>query len=326
VPSLEFMQQNRIELPKEGTLTSCDVLLDFFDNKVECDSIIVDFINAEFYDISSIVALLAKLHILVRNGFSVLIENYKNSGPFLYMQRMNFFEKCGIKLEENFTRHPSRGRFVEIHVIGKGHRIDTARLSDEVADCIAPEEKDLDDPDQTGFYDGVAYSVSELINNVIQHSSSYGFLGAQYYRRDDLTQIIVADVGIGIKQSFIDSDSPYALKATTDQSAVELALRSQISSKTHGRFALNGAENAGVGLTLLKDIALRSGGSFLVISGDSCLKNDNWSTLNNNYQGTFVACSLNRSQLKKFNELLEHAKVENGLTIEDLSLFTKMFE
>lgn len=316
----------KIELPSNGALNSCNELLDKFLFPIECKSLTVDFSNVSFYDISSIVTLLAKLYVLVQNGISVNIENYGNSGAFTYMQRMNFFEICGININESFSRHNSTGRFVEIKRIGKKHRIDTAKLSEEVADCIAPDQKELSDPEQTGFYDGISYSVSELINNVIQHSNSYGFISAQYYPKEDLTQIVVADIGIGIRQSFIESDSPYSSQATTDREAIELALKAQVSSKTHGKYAVGGAENAGVGLTLLKHVALKSGGDFLVISGNSCFKNDKWLTLKNSYQGTLVACSFKRSNLDKFDQLLEEAKISNGLTIDDMSIFSGMFE
>ena len=316
----------KIELPSYGSLNSCNELLDKFFLPVECKNITIDFSNVSFYDISSIVTLLAKLYFLVQNGVSVNIENYENSGSFKYMQRMNFFDICGINISESFSRHDPTGRFVDIKRIGRKHRIDTGKLSEEVADCIAPDQKELSDPEQTGFYDGISYSVSELINNVIQHSNSYGFISAQYYPKEDLTQIVVADVGIGIRQSFIESDSPYSDKATTDREAIELALTAQVSSKTHGKYAVGGAENAGVGLTLLKHVALNSGGDFLVISGNSCFKNDNWLTLKNSYQGTLVACSFKRSNLDNFDQLLENAKVSSGLTIDDESIFFGMFE
>jgi hypothetical protein len=317
---------HKIKLPEYGYLNSSNELLDKFDLPDGCNDITVDFGDVVFYDISSIVILLAKLHFLVQKGLSVNIENHENSNAFKYMQRMNFFNICGIDINESFSRHASSGRFVDIKAIGKNHRNDTGKLSEEVADCIAPDQKDLDDPEETGFYDGISYSVSELINNVIQHSKSYGFLGAQYYKKDDLTQIVVADIGIGIMQSFIETGSPHASKASTDSKAIELALKAEVSSKTHGAYAVGGAENAGVGLTLLKDIALNSGGSFLVISGDGCFINNNWLALRNSYQGTLVACSFKRSCLNKFDELLEDAKVNNGLTIEDVSIFSGMFE
>jgi len=317
---------HRIKLPKYGYLYSCNELLDKFDLLDGCNDITVDFSDVEFYDMSSIVILLAKLHILVKKGLSVNIENHENSKAFKYMQRMNFFKICGINISESFSRHAPAGRFIDITTIGKNHRIDTGKLSEEVADCIAPDQKELFESGQTGFYDGISYSVSELINNVIQHSNSYGFLGAQYYHNDDSTQIVVADIGIGIKQSFIESNSPHASQASTDPKAIELALKAEVSSKTHGIYAVGGAENAGVGLTLLKDIALNSGGIFLVISGDGCFKNNNWITLKNSYQGTLVACSFKRSNLNKFDELLEDAKVKNRLTIDDVSIFSAMFE
>lgn len=316
----------KIVLPRTGLLNSCNELLNQFDIPDGCNGIIVDFTNVVFYEISSVVMLLAKLHVLVIKGLPVNIEIRDTSTPFKYMQRMNFFKLCGIHVNESFSRHDPAGRFVDIKAIGKNHRIDTGKLSEEVADCIAPDQKDLVDPEQTGGYDGISYSVSELINNVIQHSNSYGFLGAQHYPKSDLTQIVVADIGIGIRQSFIESGSPHARQVETDRLAIELALKAEVSSKSHGIYAVGGAENAGVGLSLLKDVALSSGGSFLVVSGDSCFKDDKWLTLKNSYQGTLVACSFKRSNLDDFNQLLENAKIKNGLTIEDVSIFSGMFE
>ncbi len=66
--------------------------------------------------------------------------------------------------------------------------------------------------------------------------------------------------------------------------------------------------NAGVGLTLLRDVALTSGGRVTVISGNATIENEHGRDGNWNYPGTSVCLELRRDTLQNFSDYLESAK------------------
>lgn len=307
-----------IKLPTNVNFQGINLLFDYLEGSLPPtmeNDIEIDFQTMRFYDMASIVGLISKLFYwgtqTLQHDAQIHIHNIEQATPFRYMQRMDFFTLCGIDIEEKFNRHKSRARFVEISKITGS--TDTATLSTQIADCLAPDEKEEVEPERSGCYDSIEYSVSELINNVKQHSCSYGFIGAQVYPETDTVQIAISDIGIGIRQSFIDTGSPYYNQVTTDQAAIELALQPKVSSKMHGQYLVGGAINAGVGLSLLNKLTELVVGDFIVISGNSCYHNGKWITLSYPYKGTFVCFSFKKKALYNFNTLLEQAKVDSGL-------------
>ena len=259
-----------LQLPKNVHLGDDVIpLLNTLGAHNDSDSIEIDFQEMNFYSIAAVVALMGKLMGWANNGTTVSVGDYTSARCFPYLQRMDFFNLAGISTDETFSRRNSVTNFVELKHIGRGASIDTASISTNIADCIAPELANEVDPKKTGYYDCIEYAVSELMNNVIQHSGGSGFIGAQYYRKRNTTQIAIADTGIGIMQSFFDSGSPHRKNIANHRDAMRQALLPKTSSKTHIIEPYgSGPVNAGVGLTLLSAVAMISGGEFLLISGD----------------------------------------------------------
>lgn len=211
----------------------------------------VDFQYARFMVAGGVIALLTKVHSWVRAGQDVYFQNAEMSGIFQYLQRMNFFNLCGIDLPERFKRRNSDGRFVEITRVGEGGVIYPGDLATRIASCIAPEMADEFDEEKTGIFDAVEYSVSELVANVIQHARAYGFAFAQYTPKNDLARIAIGDCGIGILDSFRAMNSPHLGSKMDDLAAIRKALEPKVSSKTHQIGASTTGVNAGVGLTFI---------------------------------------------------------------------------
>lgn len=224
---------------------------------------------------------------------------------------MNFFRHLGQHEAESFKRRDGADRFMEIQTIGRGAQRDIAALSTQVANSICPEQSEEVDPSKSGFFDCIEYSVSEMMLNVVQHSRGVGYVGAQYYPNQDKTQIAIADTGIGIKNSFWEWGSPFRTRCTSDLEYLKLAVGPHVSCKTHQVDPFGGGcENAGVGLTMLRDIAHSCGGDFALVSGEGALLNDAEITFpkGHGYQGTFVSFSFCRSKMDKFGEYSEAAR------------------
>ena len=87
------------------------------------------------------------------------------------------------------------------------------------------------------------------------------------------------------------------------------------------------SENAGVGLTLLHEIAKKLEGRFLIASGRAYYSLDYEGELPNGleFRGTLCAFSFKRQQIKNFTDLLYGIKEEVGL-IKDTSQFNGLFQ
>jgi len=278
-------------------------------------AIALDFYQLRFIEVGPLALLLGFIINWRASGLTVNIYANFSSSSCSYLSRINFFEHISEPVEEQFKRHKSGDRFVEFKKIDSSSSSLLGLLSDQIATCVAGEnsvENDefTDRAPVAGYYEAIAYSVSELIKNVQQHASGIGFVVAQHYPTSGKTHIAIVDSGIGIKESFFRSGSPHASRMKTDIDALKIALEAEVSSRTHntGSYGTSN-ENAGVGLTLLTHIAQQAGGSYQLLSGNGFLQIDEEKTLPVSFQGTFFCLTFNRSKLDDFGHLLENAKI-----------------
>lgn len=279
--------------------------------------ILLDFEAVRFWTPGGWVALLAQMQSWLDSGKQVALANHRTCPAFRYMQRIDFFAHTGIPLAEDFRRHDAGGRFVELRRIGGPDAPSVEELSTDIAYCLFP-DADVDDPEQSGLFDLLQYSVSELANNVAQHAGKPGFAMAQYNGQTDLIRVAIADSGIGIRQSFAATGSPHLRPAMTDAEILMLALQPKVSSKSHLTTPWGASINAGVGLTLLKEFCMETGGRFLIASGGASLSLAAGSPptvgeLRAPCAGTVCALAFTRSRIRNFFELLNGAKRAAGL-------------
>jgi anti-sigma regulatory factor (Ser/Thr protein kinase) len=277
------------------------------------DEITMDFLPVTFWTPGALVLLLAKTQFWLGQNKRVVFHNCKESPAFRYFQRINFFSLCGLQMPEDFRRRDAGSRFVELRRVGRGGSASVEELSTDVAYCLFP-DADVDDPEQSGLFDLLQYSVSELANNTIQHAKAPGFATAQYMARTDLIRVAIADTGIGVLRSFAENGSPFWKPGLTDAEAIALALQPKVSSKSHLTTAWGESINAGVGLTLLKEFCSLAGGCFFMASGNGVcfqLAGDNslrQTSLQGSFCGTVCALSFTRAKIQNFPELLHKAK------------------
>ena len=257
-----------IALPAYGFEEHLPGLISWLGKCDQADEITLNFEHVRFYTPGALVLLLAKVQWWEAKGKTVRFEKCESAPAFGYLQRIDFFSQTGIALPEKFKRHAASGRFVELRRIGGEGAESVEQLSTGIAECIFP-DANVEDPEESGLFDLLQYSVSELANNVRQHSRSRGFAMAQYTGRTDLIRVAIADSGIGIARSFTENGSPFWKEGMSDADGIELALRPKVSSKGHLTTAWGESINAGVGLTLLKEFAERTEGNLLDLIGNS---------------------------------------------------------
>ena len=226
-----------------------------------------------------------------------------------YLRRMNLLRLCDWeKGDESSTRHDPTGKFVPLKQIT--HDVDD--LGDQIAACIAPGGEDYENPN-AGLYDAAWYLVTEMANNVHQHSRGIGFVAAQTTLSDGFVRIAIADCGLGIPASLAGAGFSWA-QDIPEEDAIEQALVARVSSKGQ-------PSNEGVGLTLSARIVELMGGAMLIASGGGTVIRGCDSSLTKGkfpdglrYPGTLVALNFRRSEASGFGCKLHKAKeLENLL-------------
>jgi hypothetical protein len=257
------------------------------------ERVVLDFARVRFLIPGATVAILAKVRSWLKPGRSGDVPKPQELRGERLPPAMDFFKLAGVPIEEEFERHPRRHRFVELQRISHDAARSVPELSADVAECFFPEEdQDAWETGESGAWGYVEFAVSELANNVLQHSRSRGYLAAQYCPRSDRVRIAIADCGIGIRRSF--RGSPFEAQAASDLDAVRLALRPRVSGKEHLETVPGTSVNRGMGLTFLHELSRRANGSFRVISGSGCYRLEGDGTLpaGSEFQGTFCALSV----------------------------------
>ena len=175
---------------------------------------------------------------------------------------MKLFHHLGVDYDPGIVEHEEAGRFLPISQIVR---------RDQVASIIANISALLhleDDPESLA---AVQYCVSELIRNVLEHSSSPdgAFVCAHRYTGSSTPRvtIAVADCGRGIA-SHLARAHPEA--ASDDMVALGLAMRPGITGALRGPYGTS--ENAGAGLFITRCIAKGTGGYFLLLSGNAAYR------------------------------------------------------
>ncbi len=99
--------------------------------------IVFDWARVEFLTPSATVALAAGIRRWKQSGRIVEIRHADTSSAYSYLQRVDFFNCCGIESSESFQRHPLRDRFFPVTPIS--NMGDVQSVSTQIARCISPE-------------------------------------------------------------------------------------------------------------------------------------------------------------------------------------------
>ena len=267
----------------------------------------VDFSKLRRVVPAAIVSLAASVHLWERQRRQVHFSGVHECEILGYLQRMDFFKACGVEMQESFQRWESKGRFVPVCMVTQP--ID--EMGADVAGCLAPGGEDYEHP-MSGLFDTIAYVLTEVGNNIRQHSGGVGYAAAQVNRQEGMIKMALADNGMGILKSFQSVEAPWSM-STTHAEAIAKALEPRISCKA-------GEPNEGVGLTLVGEMVSMMRGWLLVVSGNGVLisRRDGSRTLEELpegafYQGTLVAMSFPETAASHYADHLRKAKIKSGL-------------
>lgn len=156
----------------------------------------------------------------VYEEYNINVNIYNKNG---YAQRINFHKNMGIEEEENFNRHSSEGRFIEITNFNEENSVN---LVNDIMN-IFRNNIDLED----SVLSVLNYCFFEVVDNVQNHSQSPigGYLTAQRFPKERALFISIIDCGRGIYKSLTgNDDSEY--KHLNESEAMEYCIQESVTN------------------------------------------------------------------------------------------------
>lgn len=237
------------------------------------DRVVVDWDRNQWIDPAGLVLLTAYLiHVQRVDGATVEFRNFSRDS---WAARMGIKVLSDMDDDYPYRRRRPRDRFVEMRRL---------RREDEYADFSQQVPQVL----RLG---GIAaelaeYSLREMLTNVGEHAWSpcNAVVAAQHYPNqgdNGRTVYAVADTGHGIVRKVRERHAG----VDTAVDAIEMAMRPGFTTSTDEH------RNAGLGLPISREMAVRSGGTFRVLSGSALVlhnRDGRYPSAVESWQGTAV--------------------------------------
>ena len=279
-------------------------------------SIVIDIAAVKFLTPAAIVSILARCSRWRREDREILLAGVDSCESLGYLQRIDFLSQLQVEIPENFVRHDAADRFVPVQILSfaKGS---VDRIASEITRCTLPNAPPEDD-----VYRLLQYAAGELLSNAKYHSAGRAFVCAQFFPARNLVRIAVADDGIGIRGSFLNTSREG--EADTPDNAIRLALQPKVSSAllrpNFNPYA--GQNHKGVGLSITRILAKESFGQLSIATEDGWFDEIRGREQARHresvfFPGTLVAVSLNRDQIADYAAMHARAMSEIGMDILD---------
>lgn len=297
----------KMHLPNSAFLGNLDTFLASF-SPDERNKLDITF-NEKWVWVHPIaISMVASLGLEVKLTGGKIICSGLGAKSLNYLASMGLFKFLDAEEQVNVHKHEPAGRFIPIANIKNSEELKV--FIENVGPLLHTT------PNQA---EPIKYIVSELVRNVFEHSSSKNgaIACAQFFKKSNRVSVGVADTGLGIKKTIMQSYS-----VQNDKDAIKLALTPGITGTTS---KIGGTpSNAGAGLFFIKSIAKVNREFFLIYSGKSTYKllkteakkkialnadpyKDKHSVRDDlpYWQGTAVGVDISLEQTQNFKELLE---------------------
>ena len=146
----------------------------------------------------------------------------------------------------------------------------------------------------TNYFTAISYLLSELTDNIVEHSKhEFGYLAFQYYRDNGFMDICLADRGLGLLGSYQDYTGDKDFSHITDH-------RTAVDSAVKGRSTKHLAEDRGFGIATSRKILTQGlGGSFVYLTGNALLINEELSNFGIDSKGVIILVRIPVSNFRK---------------------------
>ena len=220
-----------------------------------------------------------------------------------------------MKIPEDFIRRNPTDRFVPVQTLNFANG-DVDKIASEISRCTLPGVDFEDD-----VFRLIQYAAGELLSNAKYHSGGRAFVCAQFFPSRSQVHIAVADDGMGIRRSFMNTARES--EAATPDAAIRLALQPQVSSALlrPNPNPYSGQNHRGVGLSITRILAKESCGQLTIASEEGWFdefhgKEQTCPRQPIFFPGTLVAISLHLDQIADYAAM--HAKAMADIGMGDL--------
>lgn len=314
-------------LPRHLTASTCGHVTKFCQSLTEsiADKIVIDASRLQAADSFGLCLAASILQQITAKGQEVIIRDTPED-QLRYLASMDFFANAGIQMSGIGGRKTQRGRtteLLELRVVEISKDVD--RIARELAEATVGRIPGLKNPgvidEMSGYTERdkleipLQYVFIELLENSLTHgkkhhrSSSRAWIACRYDKARDRINLSIVDNGCGLRTSLAGHP---AIKDDSDIAAITAAVQPRVSSNRDLGIRIVGHDsiNQGIGLTICRDIALRSRGLMHMVSGNghamfqkSAMPDRTRSIYA--WNGTAVAIELERAALRKLklNEL-----------------------
>ena len=201
-----------------------------------------------------------------------------------------------MNLEEGSEAFPGR-TYVPLHVLSNAAEIES--ITQKTVEKILLNEDfcRLSPTDADDFKDYLKYTISEMLDNAVEHSESNGVVScAQYFPKRKKTQVAIVDTGMGFFRT-ISRNHPQVKNETE---ALELSLKAGVTGDQSRLYGV-AQRHAGYGLYVLSKIIDATDGFLIMVSNNGMLIYKNGrttlSTLSTQWTGSMVAFEINESEI-----------------------------
>ena len=310
------MEPYRVSIPNWVAEEQLPRLLTLLEKAEGQPSIVIDIAHVKFLTPAAIVSILARCSRWSKEGRKIFLDGSESCKNLGYLQRIDFLKHLGVEIPEKFVRHEAADRFVPVRTLSFASG-DVDRIASEITRCTLPNTHPEDD-----VYRLLQYAAGELLSNAKYHSGGRAFVSAQFFPARNLVRIAVADDGIGIRGSFINTSRES--EADTADNAIRLALQPQVSSAllrpNPNPYA--GRNHRGVGLSITRILAKEALGQLSITTEDGWFDELRGEEQAHTCQpvffpGTLIAVSLNRDQIVDYAAMHASAMSEIGMDEHD---------
>lgn len=310
------MQRMIIPVPNSLDLPSALAFSSMLSSIEESDEYVFDF--AETRNVEPFPMLLVSSQIRrLSDKFSssrTACANYKH---MTYAGHMGFFQAFGLEFGKLPGEAKGSSRYLPLTIYDCETLIKrAAEKGTEVGDEVEEVSKHLAKmlcSEDGAVYDTLAYSLRELMRNVVEHSNAAQFgICAQHWPSKKRVEVAILDRGIGLQASL--RHNPH-LDVSDDKRAVNYALMPAVSGKAFkgARRQRGNWANSGFGLYMTSRIC-RNGGTFFIASGETGMlithKSEGKRYFQCAFEGTAVRMVVRTDQIAELKDALEKYRNE----------------
>jgi hypothetical protein len=312
------MNKKKMLIPDLSAGKSLAFLLEDFDIN-GFDQLELDFNLMDDFQPFGMLLVGAKIRSLIeKHGEKIVIRNHKQHS---YAGHMGFFKSCTI----NFGKEPGEASGSASYLPVTKINIRDLRLKSyeegvQVQDTIESKSQELANvlcQNNKELAETLAYSIRELMRNIVEHSDSDTiWFAAQRWRSKNLVEIALLDEGVGIKQALSVNSN---LKISNDGDAMIYAMQPGISGRAFrhkGKMRRQSGskwDNSGYGLYVTSEIT-QKGGNFIMVTGETALllKDGKIIKKKSEFKGTAIRMRMDLDKINKFGEELVDEIVAEG--------------